>query len=66
MGHHTYSGKSEERHADHAECGRQQTSVPRFGHLITITNGGESDLMRNSKIVRIIISVTISNDLSKL
>lgn len=40
----TYSGKRKEGHADHAERGRQQASIPGLGNLVAIANGGESDL----------------------
>lgn len=43
----TYSRKSKEGHADHAECGCQQASIPGLGNLVTITNGGESDLVKH-------------------
>lgn len=42
----TYSRKCKEGHADHAERGSQQASVPRLRNLISITNGCESDLVK--------------------
>ena len=45
MSPHTYSRKGEEGHPDHAERGGQQASVPGLRNLITITYGGESDLV---------------------
>lgn len=43
---HTYSRKCKEGHPDHAERGCQQASIPGLGNLVTITDGGESDLVK--------------------
>lgn len=46
MSPHTYSRKCKEGHPDHAECSCQQAAIPGLGNLITITDGGQSDLVK--------------------
>lgn len=43
---HTYSRKSKEGHAYHAERGPQQTPIPGFGDFIAVADGGERDLVK--------------------
>lgn len=60
----TYSRKGKEGHADHAEGGCQQASVPSLGNLISITNSGKSDLVKRDSDVSTSLSTCSLNCLT--
>lgn len=43
---YTYRRESKKGHPDHTESGSQQATIPCLGNLITIANGGKSDLVK--------------------